>query len=364
MTTQVVPAAASGHVTGGNDRLAGLDVIRVLALVLVLYTQLASWFRTDGEPLGASSLVDDFLVTPLRLDADLRFFGAALIFLVTGFLVARSAARQGPGEFAARRLLRVFPPLWFAALLAWTLVALGQPAVPGVGDADVDDLVSGLLLANFFQAPGAALVGAAWALLPILAVYAMVGLLLPVFRRSPWLAIAIQVTVCSVLLSIMPNFDTVAAAAGGTIGAFGTAVVLGEVIWLVWAGHSPLWVGACLGLACWVVFAWADRLGYHAGEAYPLALAYVFLLVVAAVLLGGSVRRLPPVDHLASRSFGILLTHQAVTAAVLAPIAGHTWSALAVAAAVLATLVAAELLHQATERPAALLARRLREGAS
>lgn len=362
MATQVVPAAGSGQVTGGHDRLVGLDLVRVLALVLVLYTQLASWFRANAEPLGASSVIDDFLVTPLRLDQDLRFFGAALIFIGTGFLAARSAARRSIGEYAARRVLRVFPPLWFAVLLAWALVALGQP-VPGADDAPVEDLLSGLVLANFFQSPATVLVGAAWALLPILAVYVLVASLLPVFRRNPWLAIAIQVTVFSVLLSIMPNVDAVAAEAGGTIGAFGPAVVLGEVIWLVWSGHSPLWVGGCLGVACWVVFTWAGRLGYHGGEAYPLALAYAFLLVAAAVQLGDLVRH-APIDYLASRSYGILLTHHAVTAAVLAALAEHVHSAMAVVAAVAATLVAAELLHQAVERPAALLTGRLRKVAS
>ncbi|HEY7595732.1 MAG TPA: acyltransferase [Actinophytocola sp.] len=363
MATQVVPAAGSGQVAGSHDRLVSLDLVRVLAVVLVLYTQLASWFRANAEPLGASSVIDDFLVTPLRLDADLRFFGAALIFVVTGFLAGHSAARRSLGEFGVRRLLRVFPPLWAAVLLAWALVALGRPAVPRADGARAGDLLAGLGLANYFQSPSVALVGAAWTLLPVLAVYVLVAALLPVFRRNPWLVVAVQITVFSVLLSIMPNIDAVAAEAGGVIGAYGTAVVLGEVIWLVWSGHSPMWAAGCLGVACWVVFAWADRLGYHGGTAYPLALAYSFLLVVAAVQLG-DVARFAAADYLARRSYGILLTHQAVTAAVLAALAGHVHSALAAAAAVLATLAAAELVHRVAERPAAWVADRFGRVAS
>ncbi len=365
MTTQVVPAVGSGREAGGRDRLAGLDLVRLLALVLVLYTQLAASFRAVGEPLGATSLVDDFLVTPLRLNPDLRFFGAALIFLVTGFFAVRTAARQASVEFAARRALRVFPPLWVAVLLCWALVLLGQPAVPDTESVAAPDLLGNLLLVNFFTEPSVTLAAAAWALLPIVAVYVMIGALLPVLRTMPWLVVAIQITVCSVLLSIMPNFGTAAAAAGATIGAFGTAVVLGEVIWLVWSGHVPLWAGGCLGVACWVVFAWADRLGLHGpGDAYPLTLAYAFLLVVIAVQISGLVKAPSVVSYLASRSYGILLTHQAVVAVVLAPLAGHVFSALAVAAALAATVVAGELVHQAAERPAAWVAARLRGSGS
>lgn len=360
MTTQVVPAVESGRVTGGRHRLAGLDLVRLLALVLVVYTELATSFRAGGAPLGASSLVDDFLVTPLRANPDLDFFGAALIFLVTGFLAARAAARQPIGEFAARRALRVFPPLWVAVLLCWALVALGMDA----GSASTGDVLKGLGLANFFTEPSVTLVSPAWALLPIVAVYVLVTALIPLLRTMPWPVVAIQITVCSVLLSIMPNFGTAAGHAGGTIGAYGTAVVLGEVIWLVWAGHVPLWAGGGLGVACWIVFAWSDRLGYHGSNpADPVTLAYAFLLVLVAVFISDWAREQRVVSYLASRSYGILLTHQVVMTVVLAPLVGHVFSLVAVLAAVAATLVAGELVHQAAERPAAWVAARLRGAA-
>lgn len=361
MTTQVVPALESGRVTGGRDRLAGLDLVRLLALVLVAYTQLAGLFRAAGEPLGVTSLVDDYLVTPLRANPDLEFFGAALIFLVTGFLAARAAARQPVGEFAARRALRVFPPLWVAVLLCWGLVALGQPAVPHVDSAGAGDLLKGLVLANYFTDPSVTLVASGVALLPIVGMYALVTAMVPVLRTMPWVVVAVQITVCSVLLSIMPTLNSPAADAGGAIGAYGTAVVLGEVIWLVWSGHVPLWAGGGLGVAAWIVFAWADRLGYHGSvPATPVTLAYAFLLVVVAVQISEWMDAPQAVEYLASRSYGILLTHQAVMAVVLAPMIGHVVSVLAVIVAVVATLIAGELVHQAAERPAAWLAARLR----
>lgn len=354
------PALADSAPRTGSDWLGGLDLVRLLAVIMVLYTQVATWFRDHDRPLGAGSFIDNFLVIPLRINPDLRFFGAALIFLISGFLVANAASAQGPGEFVSRRLLRVLPPLWVAVVLVWVLLALGRPAVSGVRDPGVGELVSGLVLADFFRDSSVPLMGPGWALLPIIAVYVLVTALLPVFRSTPWLAVAIQITVFSVMLAIMPGIDGAAGFTGGSIAAFGTAVVLGQVIWLVWSGHTPLWAGACIGIACWVIFVWGDRLGYEPGEAYPLTLAYSTLLVIIGLQISDWVRDVAAVSYLVSRSFPILLVHQAVTSVVLSAVSGHVWSGIAVLAAVAATLVAAEAVHQAAQRPAARFADRVR----
>lgn len=361
MTTRIVPASSAAHeIEPADGWLGGLDLARVLAVVLVLYTQLASWFRAYDQPL-AGSIVDDFLVYPLRINADFRFFGAALIFLISGFLAARVADYQYAGEYTVKRVLRVFPALWAGVLLAWGLVAFGLQAVPGTTEARGGDLVDGLLLANFFSDSSAVtLVGAAWALLPILAVYLMTGLLLPVFRRTPWLAVACQITACSVLLSIAQNFDNAAGEAAGMIAAFAAAVLIGQVIWLVWSGSVPLWAGGLLGVGCWVIFVWGDYLGYgRAGGdgsmGYPLTLGYAVLIMIAAVQISDRVPHLPWVSYVVSRSLPILVVHQAVTAAVLSGIAAHVWSGLAVLAALGVTLLAAELVYRVAEVPAGWL---------
>ncbi len=355
MTRAVEPWVADRDHRDETRWLGGLDLVRLLAVVLVLYTSLATWFRDHDRPLGASSLVDSYLVIPLRINDDLRFFGAALIFLISGFLVANAASKQRTAEFVGKRLLRVLPPLWVAVLLVWVLIALGRPAVSGVDDVGVGELLKGLVLGDFFSAVQP-LVGPAWALLPILGVYVLVAALLPIYRSTPWLAVAIQITVCSVLLAIMPNFDSVAGFAGGTIGTFGVAVVLGQAIWLVWSGNNPLWAAAGLSVACWVIFVWGDRLGYEPGVAYPLTLAYSVLLVIIGLQISDWVRDLPVISYLVSRSFPILLVHQAVLSVVLSGVSGHVWSGIAVLAAVAATLLVAEGVHQAAERPAARLA--------
>jgi peptidoglycan/LPS O-acetylase OafA/YrhL len=354
-----MPAGAAPPSPAG--RLGGFDFVRVLATCLVFYTHVSTWYQHRGQPLMITGVLDRFVVVPMRLNKDFGFLGFALFFVISGFLVAHVAAKERVWQFAIRRVLRVFPALMVAVLLAWVLVNLGQYAIPGgFTGVGIGDLLANLVLANYFRGPFIPLVGVTWTLIPQLAVWAMIGLMLPLFRREPWLAIGIQITVCSVVLSVMPNFHGVAVSSLANIGAFGTAVVIGEVIWLVWSRRAPLWAGVTLGVWCWVVFCWGDRLGYgRFDDSYPWTLAIAVLLVIGAVLASARMPRSRLVSYLSTRSYAVYLVHQTIAFTLLAKIWQHTWPSLALAVSVAAVLVASELLYRLVERPAAGLARRI-----
>ena len=349
--------------TGG--RLNGLDLLRALASCLVFYTHIATWYRYKQDPMPVSEALDEYVIAPLHLNKELGFVGVSLFFLISGFVMAHVATKERTAEFAVKRVLRIFPALIVAVFLAWVLVNAGVYSVPGNPEsADLGDLLSNMFLLNFFVAGSPPLVGVAWTLVTQLAVYAMIGALLFVFRRAPWVAVAIQITVCSVILSILPNYTGLTASSIANIGAFGTAIVLGEVIWLVWKRKAPLWAGLLLGLACWLVFSWGDSLGYgRYDDAYVLTLTLSALLVVVAVAAGTRLPRLRLVTYLSSRSYAVYLVHQTVAFTVLAQLWPDLSSGLAVPVSIVAVLVVAELVHRLVERPfaklAALLTRRL-----
>lgn len=334
-------------------RLGGFDFIRVLATCLVFYTHVSTWYQHRQQPLVITGVLDRFVIVPMKLNKDFGFLGFALFFVVSGFLVAHVATKERVWQFAIRRVLRIFPALMVAVLLAWVLVNLGWYAIPGrFTEVGIRDLLANMVLANYFRTPFIPLVGVTWTMIPQLAVWAMIGLLLPLLRREPWLVIGIQITVCSVVLSIMPNFKGVAASSLANIGAFGTAVVLGEVIWLVWSKRAPLWAGAALGLACWVVFCWGDELGYgRFDDSYPWTLAIAVLLVTGFVLGSNRLPRSRLVSYLSTRSYAVYLVHQTIAFTLLTKIWRHTWPSVAVAASVAAVLVVSELLYRLVELP-------------
>lgn len=352
-----------------TGRLHGLDLLRAGASLAVLYVHLSAWFRLHGGPTALTTTLDRWLIGPAHFNQDFAFFGVALFFLVSGFVISAVAMRETVAEFALKRTVRIFPPLAVAVLLAWVLVVGGYLRVPGDDSGvGIRDLLTNSVLANFFVPGHAALVGVAWTLVIQLGIYAMVCALLPVYRREPWLVIGLQITVCAVVLAVARNYQGLPNSTIANVGAFGTAVVLGQVVWAVWSRRLPLWAGAGLGLGCWVVFLWGDALGYgRRDDSYPLTLCVALLIMIMAVLAEEHVRPNRVVSWLSSRSYPTYLLHQTVLFSVLtATAAWNRW--LAALLALGCTVVAVELLHRTVERPvgrltSALLvrARRARE---
>lgn len=108
---------------------------------------------------------------------------------------------------------------------------------------------------------------------------------------QPWLAAAVQVTVCSMVGSAAGGgafgTGTAAVVAGTLATAAGPAFVLGELLWCVPARRIPLPGGAGIGLAAWVVFVWGQHLGFGLGQrSNPLTLAFATAIVATALLAG------------------------------------------------------------------------------
>lgn len=108
---------------------------------------------------------------------------------------------------------------------------------------------------------------------------------------QPWLAGAVQVTVCSVVVSAAGGgtfgTGTAAVVAGTLATAAGPAFVLGELLWWVLARRIPGWGGAGIGLGAWTVFVWGQHLGYDLGQgSNALTLAFATAVVAAALLAG------------------------------------------------------------------------------
>lgn len=113
-----------------GNRLAGLDLLRVLAVVGVV---LAHFFWSKPwvtENLGAHPTV---VFGDLTQVAAYGFLGVHLFFIISGTVISRSALGRSASEFVIARFLRLMPALLIAVVIsAALLVATGNL---GIGKA-------------------------------------------------------------------------------------------------------------------------------------------------------------------------------------------------------------------------------------
>lgn len=112
-----------------SKRHSGLDVLRALAILLVLgfhytATVMPETINADRAPVATLSF---------------GYIGVELFFLLSGYFIANSVhSSLNAGEFLARRLARIYPAYLVASLLIFTFVVVaGDPTGREVGLVDL-----------------------------------------------------------------------------------------------------------------------------------------------------------------------------------------------------------------------------------
>ncbi len=126
-----------GGATGASGRLATLDGLRGIAVLLVvLYHYFGGWTFVDTTLLYPYG--DRFAQWPLVRDGQV---GVNLFFLISGFVIFESLRRaRGPLEFAAKRADRLVLPMLVLATLSFVVLTLLP--TPFLAVRPVDLLVS------------------------------------------------------------------------------------------------------------------------------------------------------------------------------------------------------------------------------
>src|SRR5208282_2429062 len=87
------------------------------------------WPQRNRVSWLPAQLAERWIFEPLHLMTHGGAMAVALFFLVSGFVITYVAQRETRREFAIKRVLRIFPPLWLsivlllvvdAAVLAWS----------------------------------------------------------------------------------------------------------------------------------------------------------------------------------------------------------------------------------------------------
>jgi peptidoglycan/LPS O-acetylase OafA/YrhL len=359
--TDVIPVVPDAvEASRPRNRFVFLDLIRSVAAPLVFYSHVVEYWNNRGHTSPVTDGIATFVNNPLSLLQDFGFFGVALFFLVSGFVVTHRASQERAGEFALKRVLRIYPVLIVVVALigvfgGW-LHVLGAANLPRFAPID---LLTNAVLVNYFLVPQVVLILVAWTLAIEVVFYLLLLLLLPLIKRITWVAITIELLLCWLAVAFARDFGGNVFLLAVTL-SFLPVLLLGQTCWAVWSKRIPFRVGAVFGTAAWLIFVWAgNRDMGRLDHGYDSAVCIALLLFVALLLAEDHLRPSRGISFLADRSYSIYLIHWFVALPVMAYLYPLLPAPLAIAAAVVATLIVVELSYRGIERPSQRLARKL-----
>lgn len=340
--------------SGKDDaRYIFLDYLRALAAWLVAWDHLATVFPGWRERVYApAEFVRQHFTGPLGIIQDFGWFGVAVFFLISGFIISDRARVESLPEFLLKRILRIYPMLIVTVLVALWLTPPEKPA-------SLQDIFLNFTLANYLIHPQIVLVGVAWTLIIEVVFYAVTAAT-QFLRLSPHriaLNLAFVVAVVWNRAAFGASFHLFA-----VVCSYLPVLVMGQVVywWLERKALNTFAGLAYLG-AAYVTFVWATRLiqpnFLAVDNSYPISVAYAFLLFV--VFLRVKLKPQWSVRLLSDTSYSFYLLHGLVGAVVIARTIGKMPLTISIALGAVASLLAAIVAQKLVEAPTQKLARRL-----
>lgn len=344
-------------------RLAFVDICRAVSALLVFYSHISVlWVRERDVDAPVVKFIDGLTSNPMQMaNQGIGQIGVPIFFLVSGFIVTPIALRMGSLKFGLNRLLRIYPPLIFAVLLAAAVLSLGLKPLSTGQDQTVTftSIITNTTLVNYFLVPQIIFVGVAWTLIVEIIFYLLLMALVPLLENWTWLAIAIELTF--VLIVLMSRREL-----GSAYFLFSVSVsylpiiIIGQTVWAVKDKKIPVWAGGGYVAAAWGLYVLADviQLG-RLDSSYNLALAFAVVCFLLAMFAEAHLRERAIWTGLSERAYSLYLLHGVTAFATLDILQRYLPFYVSIFLAVGVTFGMVELCYRFVEKPSHQFARKI-----
>lgn len=287
--------------------------------------------------------------------------GVAIFFLVSGFIISHVAMRESRTEFLVKRVLRIYPPLILAVLIA----CIAESITSGK-TYTFEQTLSAFTLTNYWTHPQVKILGVAWTLAIEILFYAFTLALLPMLKKFPKAAITIQL---SIILFIYfarkefgQNFFLISASA-----AYLPYLIIGQVTYFVYVKMiTPRAFFILLSAAYAAALAGIQSIHkqfIQLDNSYLTNFAYAYFIFIIFLIFRDKLKVTPLTQFLADSSYSLYLLHGTIGITTIVLISKHLDSKSGIVVfltsllAAALSILASWLFFKLVERPSIKLAR-------
>lgn len=260
-------------------------VLRGIASALVVYDHLFAQGgkKILGKEIFPVVIIREYLTYPAGIIQDFGWFGVALFFLISGFLITHVSFQETRSQFAIRRIFRIYPPLIVAILFGLFLDWVG-----GKHLLSFKDYLISFTLLNYWITPQMVTLGVAWTLAVEMLFYGLIFFVMPMLKQKPIIAVCIELAIVAIVLIFCKKF-------GGNFFLFSASfsklpyLIAGQLIYLLHSRKiSPVTFAIATFATFLLIMAGIKTIStafYPVDHSYIISFFYAYLLFCISLLL-------------------------------------------------------------------------------
>jgi len=347
------------------ENFSNITLLRAVASLMVVYDHLFSIMPSVNFGFSAFpvSYIKATIDGPLGIIQDFGWMGVAIFFIVSGFIITHVSMRESQTEFLVKRVFRIYPPLILA-----TLIACATTYITTAQTFTFWEMVSAFTLTNYWSYPQVIILGVAWTLAIEVIFYAFTFLILPILKKSPFVAIVIQVVVIFGIYAARGKFGNGFFLFSACV-AYLPYLIVGQVTYFLYSKAIGVKAFFVLLLLVYAVMLAGIQLIHvaflPANNSYLISFSYAYFIFVMLLVFKDKLRVPLFVQRLADSSYSIYLLHGTIGGAFIALMAKHTSGHSMVTVTLISLLAAAVSITAAwiffllVEKPSIKVARNL-----
>ena len=347
-------------------RIEFIHLLRAIAAILVVWAHLGPFFLARAERgWGPLAVWRSYVADPLHAFQDLGHFAVVVFFLVSGYIITFTSLRESRREFVVKRILRIFPLLAVALVVAAGCAFLGQylrlMRIPGLEGDGISSYIATMLLSNWWSGQPF-VITVTWTLQIEVMFYVLALILLKRSKqdalRSTWMMFGMWLGFSVLCIGAPWDWHLV------PHSIYVAFLIVGRIAFLVQDGRiaveraAPLLFATILAFVLLYTRAWPGQLlqaGYEPLASYAMALAVFWALMQVRL------RSLPRVLRFTGDiSYSIYLLHMPVGMFVLALLhKGQMPFTLSFVISIATVVGISTITYRLVEQPGQRLARRM-----